>query len=81
MEGRYVQVQAIHHQPHQLCLLSLQSLLTIVVLFPVLFGNEYRIENNNVTTIDRSIYKDLKPYSIPLENYYEDENNKIVGDS
>lgn len=58
------------HNGYGLCLGSSNIQLTIRVQYII----DPRIENDNVTLIDRSVYRDLKPYPIPLENYEEKEN-------
>lgn len=58
------------HNGYALCLGSSNIQLTLRIQFII----DPRIENDNVTVIDRSIYRDLKPYPIPLENYEEKEN-------
>lgn len=58
------------HNGYALCLGSSNIQLTLRVQYII----DPRIENDNVTTIDRNIYKDLKSYPIPLENYEEKEN-------
>lgn len=65
------------HNNYGLCLGSSNIQITLRVQYIL----DPRIENEQYLTIDRSIYKDLKPYPIPYENYYEDEKNRVVGDS
>jgi len=64
-----IRVYLTDHNGYALCLGSSNIQLTLRVQYII----DPRIENDNVTIIDRSIYKDLKPYPIPLENYEEKE--------
>lgn len=62
------------HNNYALCLGSSNIQLTLRVQYII----DPRIENDQILTIDRSIYKDFKPYPIPLENYSENQN--IIGE-
>lgn len=65
-----IRVYLSDHNGYALCLGSSNIQLTLRVQFII----DPRVENDNITFIDRSIYRDLKPYPIPLENYEEKEN-------
>lgn len=72
-----IRVFLTDHNGYGLCLGSSNIQLTLRIQYI----QDPRVENEQITTIDRSLYKDLKPYPVPLENYYEDEKNRFVGDS
>lgn len=59
------------HNGYALCLGSSNIQLTLRIQYII----DPRIENETITTIDRSIYKDLKPYPIPFENYREEKES------
>lgn len=69
-----LRVYLTDHNGYALCLGSSNIQLTIRVQFIL----DPRIENQETLAMDRSIYKDLKPYPIPLENYSENQN--IIGE-
>lgn len=69
-----LRVYLTDHNGYALCLGSSNIQLTIRVQFIL----DPRIEHQETLAMDRSIYKDLKPYPIPLENYSENQN--IIGE-
>lgn len=62
------------HNNYALCLGSSNIQLTLRIQYII----DPRVENQDILTIDRSVYKDFKPYPIPFENYEEKEN--IIGE-
>lgn len=64
-----IRVYLSDHNNYALCLGSSNIQLTLRVQFII----DPRIENQDVLTMNREIYKDFKPYPIPLENYIEKE--------
>lgn len=69
-----IRVYLTDHNGYALCLGSSNIQLTLRIQYII----DPRIENEQTLTIDRSVYKDLKPYPIPLENYSENQN--IIGE-
>lgn len=69
-----IRVYLTDHNNYALCLGSSNIQLTLRIQYIV----DPRVENQDILTIDRSIYKDFKPYPIPFENY--EEKGNIIGE-
>ena len=66
-----IRIYLTDHNGYALCLGSNNIQITLRVQF---IQDPRLDENYNVGYMDRSLYKDLKPYPIPFENYEEKEN-------
>jgi hypothetical protein len=66
-----IRVYLTDHNGYALCLGSSNIQITLRVQF---IQDPRTDENYNQLILDRSLYKDLKPYPIPLENYEEKGN-------
>lgn len=73
-----IRVYLTDHNGYALCLGSSNIQLTLRVQF---IQDPRLDENYNTGYIDRSLYKDLKPYPIPMENYAKDEEKEEFGNS
>jgi len=73
-----IRVFLTDHNGYALCLGSSNIQITLRVQY---IQDPRLDENYNAGYIDRSLYKDLKPYPIPFENYAKDEEKEEFGNS